>query len=174
MPFPLLVMCSQTQSFLLSATRSCGGLVPWKTQIASALGFSSCPSARVNGYVDAHGCYKFNNADLALGPHDTTADFPVFSTPTSGALTVSRAANKLSRGAWNVKPPSMSVDNAAEDSPSLLPPDVLVPPLRENTQWVQSSCRGRSLGCTSLLGLTQAFYMESMKQMRAKLHNKIT
>ena len=24
-------------------------LVPWKTQLASALGFSSCPSARMNG-----------------------------------------------------------------------------------------------------------------------------
>ena len=28
--------------------------------------------------VDSHGCYKFNNADLALGPRDTTAHLPVF------------------------------------------------------------------------------------------------
>ena len=26
----------------------------------------------------SHGCYKFNNADLALGPRDTTAHYPVF------------------------------------------------------------------------------------------------
>ena len=28
--------------------------------------------------VDLHGCDKFNNADLALGPRDTTAHLPVF------------------------------------------------------------------------------------------------
>ena len=28
--------------------------------------------------VDSHGCYKFNNADLAFAPHETTAHFPVF------------------------------------------------------------------------------------------------
>ena len=28
--------------------------------------------------VDADGCYKFNNADLALGPRDTATHFPVF------------------------------------------------------------------------------------------------
>ena len=28
--------------------------------------------------VGSHGCYKFNNADLALGPRDTTAHYPVF------------------------------------------------------------------------------------------------
>ena len=48
----------------------------------------------------------------------------------------------------------MNVDNAAEDSPSLQFPNVLVPP---KTQRVQSPCRGSSLWCTSLLGLTHAF-----------------
>ena len=28
--------------------------------------------------VDSHGCYKFNNADLALGPRDSSAHFSVF------------------------------------------------------------------------------------------------
>ena len=28
--------------------------------------------------VDSHGCHKFNNSDLAHGPRDTTAHFPVF------------------------------------------------------------------------------------------------
>ena len=28
--------------------------------------------------VDSHGCNKFNNADLALGPRETTTHFPVF------------------------------------------------------------------------------------------------
>ena len=54
-------------------------LVPWTTRVASALGFSSCPNARMIGVrVDSHGCYTFNNADLALGPRDTTAHFPGF------------------------------------------------------------------------------------------------
>ena len=84
--------------------------------------------------VDSHGCYKFNNADLALGPRDTTGQLSVFficAPPISRAPTASPAANRLSRGAWNVKPLSISVDNAAEDSPSLQPPDVLLPPMRE-------------------------------------------
>ena len=37
------------QSFGPLATRSCGVLAPWKTRIASALGFSSRPSDHFNG-----------------------------------------------------------------------------------------------------------------------------
>ena len=85
--------------------------------------------------VDSHGCYKFNN--LALGPRDTTVHFPVFfyicAPPTFWALTVLRAANKPSRGAWNVKPPSMNVDKASGISHNPQRPDVLVPLLLENT-----------------------------------------
>ena len=71
--------------------------------------------------MDAHGCHKFNNSDLAHGPRDTTAHFPVF------FLTVSRAANKPSTGAWNAKLPSMNVVNAVGDSPNLQRLNVLVP-----------------------------------------------
>ena len=35
----------------------------------------------MNGVWIHHGCYKFNNADLALGPRDTTAHLPVFLHP---------------------------------------------------------------------------------------------
>ena len=76
-----------------------------------------------------------------LVARDTTGQLPVFficAPLISRAPTASPAANRLSRGAWNVKPLSMSVDNAAEDSPCLQPPDVLLPPLRE-TQFDPSS-----------------------------------
>ena len=69
-------MSAFTHSFRLLATRSCGVLVPWKTQIASALGFSSCPSARMSG-VWIHTAAA-NSTTRALGPPDTTAHFPVF------------------------------------------------------------------------------------------------
>ena len=62
-------------AFSALVTRSCVALVPWKSLTANALGFSSCP---YKWRVDSHGCYKFNNADLALGPRDTTAHFPIF------------------------------------------------------------------------------------------------
>ena len=41
-------------------------------------GFLVTPKRPHEWYVDAHGCYKFNNADLALGRRDTTAHFLVF------------------------------------------------------------------------------------------------
>ena len=40
-------------------------------------GVSHCAQAPV-WRVDSHGCYKVNNADLALGPPNTTAHFPSF------------------------------------------------------------------------------------------------
>ena len=68
----------------------------------------------------------------------------------------------------------MNVDNAVKDSPSLQLPDVLEPPLRENKVGPVSVSWQLPLWSTSLLGLVHAFNMESMKQMRAMLHNKIT
>ena len=41
-------------------------------------GFLIMPKRPYEWYLDAHGCYKFNNADLSLGPRDTTAHFLVF------------------------------------------------------------------------------------------------
>ena len=130
-------MCSLTQSFPLlgnSLLWSLGALEDSNRECAGSL---LMPNRPYEWYVDAHGCYKFNNADLALGPRDTTAHFPVFfyinAPPTSQALTASRAANKPSRNAWNVKLPSMSENNAAENSPSLQLLDMPVPPLRENS-----------------------------------------
>ena len=43
-------------------------------------GFLIMPKRRYEWCVDSHGCYKFNSADLALGPRDTTAHSLVFST----------------------------------------------------------------------------------------------
>ena len=40
-------------------------------------GFLIMPKRSYEWRVDSHGCYKFNNADIALEPCDTTADFPV-------------------------------------------------------------------------------------------------
>ena len=122
---------------LVLATRSCGVLMLWRTRIAERTGFLIMPKRSFEWRVDSHCCHKFNNADLALGPRDTTVHFPFFyicAPPTSQALTVPRAANKPRRGAWNAKPPSMNVDNAVGNSPNLRHPDVLVPPLRENTE----------------------------------------
>ena len=41
-------------------------------------GFLIMPKSPCEWRVDAHGCYKFNNADLGFGPHDQTAHFPAF------------------------------------------------------------------------------------------------
>ena len=41
-------------------------------------GFLIMPKRPYEWRVDAHVCLKFNNADLALGPRDTMAHFPVF------------------------------------------------------------------------------------------------
>ena len=111
-------------------------------------GFLIMPKSPYEWRVDTHGCYKFNNADLALGSRDTTARLPVFlhlrSTHIPGPATASPAASKLGRGAWNVKPPDMSVDTAAEDSPSF---GLLKCLYRRcgKTQRGQSPCRDSSL-----------------------------
>ena len=78
---------------------------------------------------------QFQQRGSGAWARDTTAHLPAFlhlRTTNFPALTVSRAAIKLGRNAWNVKQPRMNVDKAAEDSPSLQLPDVPVPFLREN------------------------------------------
>ena len=41
-------------------------------------GFLIMPKRPCEWRVVSHGCYKFNSADLALGPRDSSAHFPVF------------------------------------------------------------------------------------------------
>ena len=41
-------------------------------------GFLIMPKRPCEWRGDSHGCYKFNNADLALGPRDSSAHCPVF------------------------------------------------------------------------------------------------
>ena len=41
-------------------------------------GFLIMPKRPCEWRVDSHGCCKFNNADLELGPRDTTAHLPLF------------------------------------------------------------------------------------------------
>ena len=57
-------------------------------------GFLIMPKRPYEWYVGAHGCYKFNNADLALGPRDTTAHLPAvlhLRTNLSGPDTITRS-----------------------------------------------------------------------------------
>ena len=64
----------------------------------NALGFSSCQSVLTSGRVHSHGCYKFDNATLGLGPRDQTAHFPVFlhlrNTNLPGPSSVMRSESK--------------------------------------------------------------------------------
>ena len=41
-------------------------------------GFLIMPKRPYGWRVDAHGCYKFDNATLGFGPRDQTAHLPVF------------------------------------------------------------------------------------------------
>ena len=66
------------------------------------IGFLIMPKRPYEWYVDAHGCYKFNNADLALRPRDTTAHFPVFlrlrTTNFPGPDSITRSEQAQQRG----------------------------------------------------------------------------
>ena len=44
-------------------------------------GFLIMPKRPYEWRVDAHGCYKFDNASLGLRPRDQTAHLPVFHPP---------------------------------------------------------------------------------------------
>ena len=86
--------------FAAPATRTCGVSADWTTHVVKARGSSSCRSIQIEWRVDSHGCYKFNDADLALGSRDSSAHFPVFlhlRTTNLPGPTASRAANKLSK-----------------------------------------------------------------------------
>ena len=136
------------------------GLVLWKVRNASALGFSSCRSTHMNGaWISSS-----TKQTWRLVPVTQLLiylSFFICTLPISRAPTASPAASKLGIDAWNVEPRSMSVDNAAEDSPSLQLPDVPVPLLWEK-HWVQSVSHGSPLWCTSLVGLVHAFNMERL------------
>ena len=132
-------------------------------------GFLIIPKRPYEWYVDAHGCYKFSDADLALGTRGNTTHLPAFlhlRTANFRVLTALRSAIRLGRNAWNVRPPSMSVDNAAEDSPSLQLPNVLVPPLREKHSGVQSPCRD-----SAQYGIDEADEGDVAQQDHMSAHN---
>ena len=52
------------------ATHFYGDLVHWRSRIANVPVFSSCPKRPYEWRVHSHGCYKFDNALLGLGPRD--------------------------------------------------------------------------------------------------------
>ena len=53
-------------------------LVHWRSRIVNALGFLIMPKRPYEWRVHSHGCYKFDNALLGLGPRDQSAHLPVF------------------------------------------------------------------------------------------------
>ena len=63
-------------------------------------GFLIVPKRPYEWCVDSHGCHKFSNADLALGPRDTTAHCPVYlhlrttNFPGPGSITRSEQAQQ--------------------------------------------------------------------------------
>ena len=60
--------CSRIQSFQLLVIHVCGVLVILEDSHRECAGFLIMPKRPYGWCVDSHGCYKFNNADLALGP----------------------------------------------------------------------------------------------------------
>ena len=112
--------------------------------------------------VDSHGCNKFNNADLALGPRDTTAHLPAFlhlrttNFPGPDSITPSEQAQqrRLERKA--------TAHERRQCRRKTHPTFTFLTCWYRRcgkTQWVLFSCGGRSLWCTSLLGLVHAFSM---------------
>ena len=62
-----------------SAPHSClWGLGALEEQHRECTGFLIMPKRPYEWRVDSHGCYKFDNATLGLGPRDQTAHLPVF------------------------------------------------------------------------------------------------
>ena len=136
------------------------------------------PKRSYEWYVDAHGCYKFNNADLALGPRDTTAHFPAFlhlrttNFPGPDSIRSSDQARQKSLERKATQHERSTMPQQTHPASSF---QTCQSRRCKKTQRVRSPCRGSSLWCTSLLGLIHAFNMGSMKQqVRAMLHNKIT
>ena len=54
------------------------GLGALEEQYRERTGFLSMPKCLYEWRVDSHGCYKFDNAALGLGPRDQSAHLPVF------------------------------------------------------------------------------------------------
>ena len=54
------------------------GLGALEEQYRECTGFLNMPKRPYEWRVDTHGCYKFDNATLGLGPRDQTAHLPVF------------------------------------------------------------------------------------------------
>ena len=73
-------------------------------------GFLNMPKRPHEWRVDSHGCYKFNNADLAFGPRDSWAHFPVFLHLRTANLPGPDCAQWTSfkKDGLNGKPPSLS------------------------------------------------------------------
>ena len=99
-------------------------------------GFLIMPKRPYEWCVDSHDCYKFNNADLALRPRDTTAHFPVFlhlrTTNFPGPDSITRSEPAQQRRLERQSNQALNVDHAAGNSLNLQHSDVPVPPLREN------------------------------------------
>ena len=67
--------CKDTWGMVVLVVRGLGAL---EDSNHGCAGFLIMPKRSYEWYVDAHGCYKFNDADLALGPRDTSAHLPAF------------------------------------------------------------------------------------------------
>ena len=128
---------------------------PVSVSLLWSLGALEDPNRECTGYVvwiHTVAAKSTTRRILHVGLVTPRPTFYTCAPPISRALTVARAANK----------PNRDVDTAAENSPSLQLPDMRVP-ICGKTQWVLFSCGGRSL-----------WHVESMKQVRALLLNKIT
>ena len=94
--FPQLVMCCRTQNFPHLAIRFCGNSGRWKSQIASALGFSSCQSVHMSGVWIHTAAADMITLRSASGPVTkllTFLYFSISSPPTYPAQTASCAVN---------------------------------------------------------------------------------
>ena len=124
-------MCSQTQ------TRQLVLVGTWclRRLGSRVLRVSSCRSARMKGVCIHMAATSATMQMCRLVPVTQLLIYLFFficAPLTNLAPTAPLDANRLSRNARNVKPPRISVANAAEDSPSLQLPNVPIPTLREN------------------------------------------
>ena len=84
------------------------GLGALEEENRECTGFLIMPKRPCEWRVDSHGCYKFNNAALALGPRDSSAHFPVFLHLLYLVPTASHSANKLSKDGLSARPTDRS------------------------------------------------------------------
>ena len=106
-------MCLQIQNSWHLATFSCGDSALEEAN-RERTGFLIMPKRPYEWRVDSHGRYNFMNADLALGPHDSSAHFPVFlhlrttNLPGPDSITRSEQAQQRNKDGLNAKPPGTS------------------------------------------------------------------